>query len=193
MMNWAMTVCPFAAGGSSVFLASSTRTATTETYAARGRGRFSPGSCWPTVRSPGGNSAANCSPDANDPLASLRWCLAELRRALGDASILTGDPVRQELPDHFAVDALTLDRDIPPDIGTGALLEGIDTAWSPQFDLWLLVAREHVAGIVASRLHQRVVTALMRGRAEDAVRWAELAARRSPLDERAHPPHAPCL
>jgi hypothetical protein len=132
-------------------------------------------------------------PDANDPLASLRWCLAELRRALGDANILTGDPVRQELPDHFAVDALTLDRDIPPDIGTGALLEGIDTAWSPQFDLWLLVAREHVAGIVASRLHQRVVTALMRGRAEDAVRWAELAARRSPLDERAHPPHAPCL
>lgn len=124
-------------------------------------------------------------PDANDPLASLRWCLAELRRALGDAAILTGDPVRPDLPSHFRVDVLTLDEDVSLDIGAGALLGEIEPSWSPQFDMWLLVAREHVAGRVAAALHQRVVTALMRGRSDEAVPYAELAARRSPLDERA--------
>ncbi len=32
-------------------------------------------------------------PDAADPLGSLRWCLASLRKAIGSAEVLTGDPV----------------------------------------------------------------------------------------------------
>jgi DNA-binding SARP family transcriptional activator len=32
-------------------------------------------------------------PDADDPLGSLRWTLAALRKALGSAALLTGDPV----------------------------------------------------------------------------------------------------
>ena len=36
---------------------------------------------------------------AEDPLGALRWCLAGLRRALGSAEVLVGDPVRAALRD----------------------------------------------------------------------------------------------
>ena len=39
-------------------------------------------------------------PETSDPLGSLRWCLAALRRALQAPDSLTGDPIRPELPDH---------------------------------------------------------------------------------------------
>ncbi len=31
--------------------------------------------------------------DANDPLGALRWTLAELRRTLGESTLLRGDPI----------------------------------------------------------------------------------------------------
>lgn len=129
--------------------------------------------------------SAELFPDADDPLGSLRWCLAELRRALDDTNVFVGDPVCPELPDDIYVDVLDLDGD-RLDVGTGNLLDGIDPTWSPQFATWLLVTRQHIASRLDAGLHQRIITALTRGRNDDAVRLAEIAARRSPYDERSH-------
>src|ERR1700733_5070729 len=52
-----------------------------------------------------GELAAELFADAADPLAALRWCLADLRRAHGDPTVLRGDPVR---PDRVAADAAAL-------------------------------------------------------------------------------------
>lgn len=125
-------------------------------------------------------------PEAADPLGSLRWCLAELRRALGDATVLSGDPVRSALPDGVDVDVLSLERVDVEVVGTGEFLQGVDPACGPEFDTWLLVVRQQVASRIDAALHQRAVLALSRGRAEEAVRIAELAVRRSPYDEGAH-------
>ena len=125
-------------------------------------------------------------PEAADPLGSLRWCLAELRRALGDSTVLSGDPVQPGMPEGVSVDVLSLDTLDPDAIGTGELLEGVDPACGPEFDTWLLVARQRVAARVDAALHQRAVSALSRGRVDEAVHAAELAARRSPYDEGAH-------
>ena len=54
--------------------------------------------------------------DADDPLGSLRWNLAELRRLLGSRARLGGDPVQLELPPE------TLDR--RADRGLGDLGRG---------------------------------------------------------------------
>ena len=37
-------------------------------------------------------------PDAVDPLGSLRWCLASIRRALKSADAVSGDPIQANLP-----------------------------------------------------------------------------------------------
>ena len=37
--------------------------------------------------------AAELFPGTVDPLGSLRWCLAALRKALGSAEFLRGDPI----------------------------------------------------------------------------------------------------
>src|SRR5688572_8838483 len=46
--------------------------------------------------------------DADDPLGSLRWNLAELRRLLGAQAKVEGDPVRLELPADTQIDVRTL-------------------------------------------------------------------------------------
>ena len=48
--------------------------------------------------------------EADDPLGALRWCLAEIRRALGPATVLDGDPVRISLPVGTTVDVDVLVR-----------------------------------------------------------------------------------
>ena len=41
--------------------------------------------------------------EADDPLRALRWCLAEVRRGLGPAAVLDGDPVQLTLPPGASV------------------------------------------------------------------------------------------
>ena len=50
---------------------------------------------------------------ADDPLAALRWSLAELRRALGEPDGLRGDPPRLVLPPGAVVDVALLGADGP--------------------------------------------------------------------------------
>lgn len=127
--------------------------------------------------------SAELFPEAEDPLGSLRWCLASLRKAIGSAEVLTGDPILRDLPDWAAVDVYAL-RDGELDTEhLGELLEGMDPPCGPEFSAWLLVARQQVASRIAACLRDATIKAISRDHAERAVELAELGARRSPFDE----------
>ncbi|HEX7172002.1 MAG TPA: BTAD domain-containing putative transcriptional regulator [Candidatus Limnocylindria bacterium] len=130
--------------------------------------------------------------DADDPLGSLRWNLAELRRLLGPEVKLGGDPVQLDLPLDAWVDARTvvsgtwteavelpgLDRE---------LLEGIQPAADPAFEAWLLAERRRFAGHASAMLREGAVARLAAGEASSAV---ELATRLVTLDEYDEEAHA---
>lgn len=123
--------------------------------------------------------------DADDPLASLRWNLAELRRAFGPDVKLAGDPVRLDLPAETVVDVRTLtsgtwaDAVTVPGLGR-ELLEGIQPAAHPAFEAWLLAERRHCAGASSSVLREAAIGRLAAGDAKAAV---ELATKLVALDE----------
>ena len=86
--------------------------------------------------------------DADDPLGALRWTLAQLRRALGEAEALRGDPLELRPAAEAAVDVLALASGEPdPAFARGELLEGIDPGAGADFDAWLLVERRRFAGM----------------------------------------------
>jgi DNA-binding SARP family transcriptional activator len=127
--------------------------------------------------------SAELFPEAADPLGSLRWCLASLRKTIGNADVLTGDPIRRELPDWVSVDVYDLRNGVVDMASIGELLEGVDPACGPEFSTWLLVARQQVSSRIAAQLRDATITAISRSDDELAVELAELAARRSPYDE----------
>ena len=124
--------------------------------------------------------------EADDPLGSLRWCLTSLRKALDSPDGLSGDPVRCQLPADVDVDVWRLDSDDFDIEQAGSFLEGIEPRSSPEFSIWLLIERERMASLIASRLRQETLRALSTEDHERAVRLAELGVRRAPLDEGAH-------
>lgn len=130
--------------------------------------------------------SAELFPEADDPLGSLRWCLAGLRRALDDSTLFTGDPVDVRLPAAISVDVPGVGTGELDDIPDGELLEGIDPACGPELATWLLVSRRQVASRIDAALRDGVIACLSHGRTERALRLAERAARRSPYDEGVH-------
>lgn len=129
--------------------------------------------------------------DADDPLGALRWSLAQLRRALGAAAAIEGDPVALALAEDVAVDA----RD-GGDAGAGAggeLLEGLDFSASPAFDAWLVVARGRFAGRAAAALHEAALEALTAGDAAGAAERAARLVALNPFDEGHHELLVRCL
>ncbi|MDT7628613.1 MAG: hypothetical protein QOI50_543 [Pseudonocardiales bacterium] len=132
--------------------------------------------------------------DADDPLGALRWTLAELRRALGTAEVLTGDPVTTAFGDDVVVDVRLVASeygDAAPLLGGvdgfgGELLEGMHLTSSPEFESWLLVERHRVSAAVEARLRQAAVARLATGRAADAVAYASRAVALNPLEEGNH-------
>ena len=104
--------------------------------------------------------------DAEDPRGALRWTLAQLRRALGVAGALGGDPVELGLPPATVVDVLALAAgEADPAWVRGELLEGIDPGAGAEFDAWLLVERRRLAGVCEARVEGRGAGALAAGRA----------------------------
>jgi DNA-binding SARP family transcriptional activator len=124
-------------------------------------------------------------PDADDPLGALRWTLASLRKSLGDPELFTGNPVSVDLDEDLTVDVLELlaGRLDPPD--DAILLDGVDLAVGPEFDTWLLVARQQIGARVGEALREQTLTALARGDGTRAVELAGRAVRRDPFDESA--------
>ncbi len=126
-------------------------------------------------------------PDADDPLRALRWTLVELRRALGGAAILHGDPLQLALPSGTYVDVLELTGEAPAlSVGDGYLLEGADFSAIPAFDSWLGVERRRLAGIYEQLLRNEALSRLAEGDTGEAVRLASRLVTRDPLDENHH-------
>jgi DNA-binding SARP family transcriptional activator len=124
---------------------------------------------------------------ADDPMGALRWALAQLRRSLADPNSFCNDPVEANLSSSLQVDVLHLDQreadlsDIP-----GQLLEGIDVAWSPEFDVWLSVERWRAASQVDAALHTATLEALAVGEGTLAASYARELVARAPLEESGH-------
>jgi DNA-binding SARP family transcriptional activator len=130
--------------------------------------------------------SAELFPDTADPLGSLRWCLAGLRRAVGSADAFSGDPVRLNLPAETEADVLALQRGHFDIDLSGELLEGIDPRCGPEFATWLLVQRQRVAGLIDAQIREKTLRAMWVGDHELAVDLAERGVRRVPFDESAH-------
>ena len=132
--------------------------------------------------------------DAADPQGALRWTLAELRRALGAADVLRGDPVRWGSPTGIAVDVLMVSAG-QADVGfvRGELLEGIELETGPVFESWLLVERRRLAGLCEGILHDAALAALASGRTQQAAAFASRALEFSPFEESLHELLVRCL
>jgi DNA-binding SARP family transcriptional activator len=126
--------------------------------------------------------------EADDPLRALRWSLAEIRRGLGDAGQVEGDPVVVDLGPGGSVDATLVatgsweDAVRLPGLGC-ELLEGIDVHASPAFDSWLLAERQRLAAASGAVLHEAALAAMSRGTWEQARDLAVRGATLDPLDE----------
>lgn len=123
--------------------------------------------------------------ETNDPLGSLRWCLASLRRAIGSGT-LRGDPIELNLQIGTDVDIWNLVNGNYDVTGSGELLEGIEPKASAEFATWLLIERERTASLVDARIRQETMVAISGGDYDRAIRLSELAVRRRPLEESAH-------
>lgn len=132
-------------------------------------------------------------PSADDPLGALRWCLAGLRRALGSAAALVGDPVVAHLPPDTRVDVLELGAGRLDLDRVGDLLDGIDARCGPELDTWLLVYRLRVAAQIDALVRAEVLACLSVGATARALDLAELGVRRAVLDEGAHILLVTCL
>ena len=125
-------------------------------------------------------------PDTVDPLGSLRWTLASLRKALDCPGALLDDPIDTALPAGTTIDINALsnaDFDVE---SAGPLLEGVEPQCGPEFSTWLLIERERVASVVDARIRRDAQHAIAVGDAPRAIRLAELCVRRMPFDEGAH-------
>lgn len=128
-------------------------------------------------------------PEADDPLGALRWAFADLRRALGGALLVEGDPVRTTL--HASVDVLELqgarwnDAVDRTDLGS-PLLDGPTFTASPEFELWLAFERRRLADLAVSVMHEAALACLVRGRHDEALAHARRVVALAPLEETAH-------
>jgi DNA-binding SARP family transcriptional activator len=111
--------------------------------------------------------------EANDPLGSVRWNLAELRRRLGAQALVQGS-TRLTLPPDAFVDIQALLRASPheavelPGLGR-ELLEGMDFGAHSGFDSWLLNERRRLLGAAESALHDAALDLLAGGEPARAI------------------------
>jgi len=124
---------------------------------------------------------------ADDPLGSLRWNLAELRRALGAGTLPHGS-TELALPPGTFVDVHALMRGTPqeavaiPGLG-GELLDGMEFGKAPAFETWLLGERRRLFGAAEAALHEASLDRLAAGEAAAAVGLAARLVELNPYDE----------
>jgi DNA-binding SARP family transcriptional activator len=124
---------------------------------------------------------------ADDPLGSLRWNLAELRRALGADTLLHGSTELALRAGTF-VDVDALARGSPQEAIaipglTRELLEGMEFGHAPAFETWLLGERRRLLGAAEAALHEAALDRLAAGEAAAAVGLAARLVGLNPYDE----------
>lgn len=131
-------------------------------------------------------------PEADDPLAALRWSLLQVRRALAPG----GEIIERDrrlivlLPADTTVDArVLLERSPDPDLAErlagGELLEGMYFDDAPAFDQWLLLERQRTGSAVRAALRW-AATLLARSEPDRALSLAQRAIALDPLDDSLH-------
>ena len=128
---------------------------------------------------------------ADDPLGALRWCLSEVRRALGADAVIAGDPVRLALGNSVVVDASVVLAGPGEEAfrmrGLGSeLLEGFTVQGAFDFDSWLLGARRRVAVATIEVLRKAALAAVRQGAYETAIAHAVRLSALSRLDQDNH-------
>jgi DNA-binding SARP family transcriptional activator len=129
--------------------------------------------------------------EAGDPLAALRWSLAEIRRVVADGGSIDGDPVVLTLPPFTVVDVDTVVRGTwdeavaMPGLDT-PLLDGVGVRGGAGFESWLLSAQRHVAAASEAILHEAALATMSQGDFAEAVRHAAGLTAMSPYDENHH-------
>ena len=131
--------------------------------------------------------AALLFPEAQDPLAALRWNLSELRRLLGQVALRGECPALQLQTDAFIdvqvvlagtwAQALAL-----PGLGR-PLLEGMNFGASAGFDVWLVSERRRVAAATEGVLREAAQSRLAMGAPGEAAELASRLVGINPLDE----------
>lgn len=127
--------------------------------------------------------------DAHDPLAALRWSLAQLRRTLGDPDALRGDPLVLELAGEATVDVIELTRSDDrlgkglSAVFEGELLEGLSFPSSPVFESWLELERRQLAAANQARLREAALGMLANGDASAATELASRLVKLDPLEQ----------
>ncbi len=124
--------------------------------------------------------------DSADPLGSLRWCLAALRKALNSSECLTGDPIELKLPENTQVDVRMLEQDALPADCMEPLLGGIEPQCGPEFSTWLLVERTRLAALMDGKIRRETLRALATQDYANAINLASIAVTRDSFDEGAH-------
>ena len=127
--------------------------------------------------------------EADDPMAALRWNLAELRRVLGNSDALRGDPIELQA-DHTSIDVDVLSHGQWTDAielhGLGHdLLEGMEFGAAPAFDAWLLTARRHLHALAGSMLHEAGLALVASGQYAAAIDVSLRLVELDPFDENA--------
>ena len=121
--------------------------------------------------------------EANDPRGALRWCLADLRRALQDSELFRGDFLSLSRT-GMTVDAWEL---IDGTLDTGQIggyfLDGLTLRDSPGFETWLLLTRGHLRARSLEELRREALALLGTGQTERSSAVAGRAAALEPLDE----------
>lgn len=126
-------------------------------------------------------------PGADDPLATLRWSLVELRRALGTPQALRGDPLALPAGPEIWIDARSLASTngveaLPAAEIGGELLAGLDFSSAPEFEAWLAVERVHLAGLGQASLREAALSCRAAGEQDEATSLARRAVAIDPLD-----------
>jgi DNA-binding SARP family transcriptional activator len=124
---------------------------------------------------------------ADDPLGSLRWNLAELRRHLGTSAVPQGS-TDLALPPGTFLDVDSLVRGTPQEAvgvpGLGReLLEGMAFDSSPGFETWLLSERRRLLGAAEAALHDAALDRLAAGELAAAVPLATRLVELNPYEE----------
>lgn len=130
--------------------------------------------------------AAELFSDTADPLGSLRWCLASLRKAVASSECLVGDPIRLNLSDDAVIDVWQLERDELAVDEMEDLLQGLEPQCGPGFSTWLIVERARISALIDGRLRRESLGALAAHNYAQAIHLASKAVARDCFDEGAH-------
>ncbi len=130
--------------------------------------------------------AAELFSDTSDPLGSVRWCLASLRKALDCSGCLVGDPIELRLPEYAEVDVWQLEQDELPAECAEPLLSGIEPHCGPEFSTWLLVERTRIAAQIDGKIRCDTLRALAVQDYPHAIHLASRAVARNVFDESAN-------